>query len=249
MSNSRRGLTWDRPEEFDHVVVVADDDPLHLRSIVEQLSRSAGRLRTTALGRYPRFKVITAADGAEALRKVKAEVSVAAIDLVMPRRNGIEVIQELRARRGELAILAFTAGAPPSEVVAAIMAGADHFYEFRDVEGFEHALDLAIDRRRLTRLIEQNQAEVEEARRRLAKLSGSFGPPLPGLRPPQTPEAIIPFREAARRYLAAAARLFEGDPQGLAKRLGVSYFSLRRLLMRFGVPLPGRSRKIGTRKG
>jgi CheY-like chemotaxis protein len=247
--SSKRALTWDRPEEFDHVVVVADDDPLHRRSIVEQLLRSPGRLRTTALGRYPRFKVVAVADGEEALRKAKAEVSVAAIDLVLPRRDGIEVIQELRAKRGDLAIMAFTAGAHPSEAVAAIMAGADHFYEFRNVEGFEHALDLAIDRRRLTRLIEQNQAEVEEARRRLAKLSGNFGSPLPGLRPPQAAEAIVPYREAAHRYLAAAARFFEGDPQGLAKRLGVSYFALRRLLRRFDVPFPRRSRRSSTRKG
>ncbi len=201
------------------------------------------------LKRYPRFRVIAAADGEEALRKVKAEVSVVAIDLVMPRRSGIEVIQELRARRSDIAILAFTAGAPPSEAVAAIMAGADHFYEFKDVRGFEHALDLAMDRRRLTRLIEENQAQVEEARRRLAKLSGTVGSSLPGLRPPQTLDAVIPFREAARHYLAAAARFFEGDPGGLAKRLGVSYFALRRLLRRFDVPCPSRSRKDGTHKG
>ncbi len=231
------------------MLVVADDDPLHLEGIVAQLSRSPGRLRTAVLGRYPRFKVIPATDGHEALRKTKSDVSVAAIDLVMPRRNGIEVIQELRAKRGDLAILAFTAGATPSEAVAAIMAGADHFYEFRDLEGFEHALDLAIDRRRLTRLIEQNEAEVQAARRRLADLSGGLASPLPGLRPPRTPDAVIPFQEAARRYLAAAARIFEGDSQGLAERLGISYFALRRLLKRYGVPLPGRSQKSGSRKG
>lgn len=246
---SRRTPTWDRPEEFDHVVLVADDDALHRQSIVDRLSRSPGRLRAMLLKRYPRFRVIAAADGEEALRKVKAEVSVVAIDLVMPRRSGIEVIQELRARRSDIAILAFTAGAPPSEAVAAIMAGADHFYEFKDVRGFEHALDLAMDRRRLTRLIEENQAQVEEARRRLAKLSGTVGSSLPGLRPPQTLDAVIPFREAARHYLAAAARFFEGDPGGLAKRLGVSYFALRRLLRRFDVPCPSRSRKDGTHKG
>ncbi len=241
--------TWDRPEEFDHVLVIADDDPIHLQSLVERLGKAAGRPRAGILGRYPRFRIVTADDGEQALARVTPEVSVVALDLVMPRRNGIEVIQELRARRPDLAILAFTAGAPPSEAVAAMMAGADHFHEYNDDQGFEHAIDLAVDRRRLTRLIEQNEAEVEEARQRLARLSGGPGTSLPGLRPPASQEAVIPFDEAARRYLAASVKLFEGDAQGLAKKLGISYFSLRRLLARYGVPFPGRPRKAGTRRG
>jgi CheY-like chemotaxis protein len=249
MTRPKTTSHWDRPEEYDHLVLVADDDDLHRNAIVEQLSRSTGRLRSDVLGAYPRFRVVAATNGEEALRKAKSDVTVAAIDLVMPRRNGIEVIQELRARRLDLAILAFTAGAPPSEAVAAVMAGADHFYEFRDVEGFENALDMAIDRRRLTRLIEQNQAEAEEARQRLAKLAGNLGPPLPGLRPPQSREVVLPFKEAVKRYLAASARFFEGDPAGLAKQLGLSYFSVRRLFVRYNVPFPSRPRKSRTRKG
>lgn len=240
---------WDRPEECDHVLVIADDDPLHLQNLVERLSRSAGRARVSALGRYPRFRIVPVTDGEEALVKVTPEVSVAALDLVMPRRNGIEVIQELRSRRPDLAILAFTGHAPPSEAVAAVMAGADHFHEITDLDSFEHAIDLAVDRRRLTRLIEQNEAEVEEARRRLAHMSGSPGTSLPGLRPPQTTESVIPFDEAVKRYLMAAAKLFDGDPNGLATRLGVSYFALRRLLKRYGVAFPGRTHKSVTRKG
>jgi hypothetical protein len=55
---------------------------------------------------------------------------------------------------------------------------------------------------------------------------------------------VLPFREAARRYLLTATQLFERDPRGLAKALGVSYFSLRRLLARYDVAFPAvRSRK------
>lgn len=242
-------VVWDRPEESDHVLLLADDDPAHLQSLCERLGRSPGRLRVSALGRYPRFRIIPVRDGEEALLKASAEVSVAALDLVMPRRNGIEVIQELRSKRPDMAILAFTAGAPPSEAVAAIMAGADHFHEYSDIESFEHAVELAIDRRRLTRLIEHNEAEVDEARQRLQRMTGHLGPTLPGLRPPQTVEAVIPLEEAIRRYLQAAARIFEGDPQGMAKRLGISYFALRRLLKRHEVPFPGRVHKHPSRKG
>ncbi len=240
---------WERPEEFDHVLLVADDDPAHLETLCERLAASPGRYRAELLGRYPRFHIVTASDGDQALARTTAQVSVAAIDLVMPRRSGIEVIQELRARRPDLAILAFTAAAPASEAVAAMMAGADHFHEYARDGRLEQAIDLAIDRRRLTRLIEHNEAEVDEARKRLARLAGPQGAAMPGFRPPLSSEAVLPFDEAARRYLEATADLFPQDPQGMAKRLGVSYFALRRLCARYGAECPTKYRKGGTRKG
>ncbi len=222
-------------------MVVADDEPLHREFIRERLEAVKGRARLSVLGSYPRYRVILARDGEEAILLVTPEVSVLAVDLVMPRRNGLEVIQELRQARVDLAILAYTAGAPPAEAVAAMMAGADHFLEYREDEGFEHALELAIDRRRLERQIERNEAEVETARALLAKLGTALSP-LPGLRPPLSANAIVPFHDAAHRYLLACAKVFDGDPRGLAERLGVSYFALRRLLKRYHVPFPGRPR-------
>jgi transcriptional regulator of acetoin/glycerol metabolism len=86
---------------------------------------------------------------------------------------------------------------------------------------------------------------MEQARASLAAMSAE-GVGLPGLRPAPSREAVIPFEDAVRRYLAAAAKLFDGDPNGLAKQLGVSYFALRRLLKRHGVPFPGKPRGRGT---
>jgi len=230
------------------VLVIADDDPNHLASLAERAAAVKGRDRAATLGRYPRFEVVTAVDGVEAVRKAVARVTVLAVDLVMPRRSGIEAIQELRPRRPDLAILAFTAAAPPAEALAAMRAGADHFHQYGDGRSteFEGALELAIDRRRLVRLIERQEAEVEHARKHLADLeAGELG--LPGLRPPMTREAVVPFDRAARRYLEAAARLFDGDARGLAERFGISYFALRRLLRRFDVPFPSKSRGKVTR--
>lgn len=243
-----RSPAWDRPDEFDHVLLVADDEPAHLEALCDRLAQAPGRHRADVLGRYPRFRIVTAEDGEQALARVTDQVSVAAIDLMLPRRSGIEVIQELRSRRPDLAILAFTAAAPASEAIAAMMAGADHFHEYSREGRLEHAVDLAIDRRRLTRLIEHDEAEVDEARKRLARLAGPRGTAMPGFRPPLSAAAIIPFDEAARHYLEAAVEFFPQDPQGLARRLGVSYFALRRLCARYGVECPARYRKGGTRK-
>jgi CheY-like chemotaxis protein len=240
--------SWDRPDEHDHLLVIADDDPLHLQLLCERVAVVKGRERTATLGRYPRFEIQTAANGDEALRRVTARVTVLAVDLVMPRRNGIEVIQAIRPKRKDLAILAFTAAAPAADAVAAVRAGADHFHQYGDGrEGeFENALEQAIDRRRLVRLIEAREEEAAEARTSLAALgAGDLG--LPGLRPPTSREAVVPFEQAAARYLQAAAELFDGDPKGLAQRLGLSYFALRRLLRRHGVAFPGRSRGKVTR--
>lgn len=230
------------------MVVVADDDDAHLEVIRSRLSQVAGRDRVATLGRYPRFEVLTAVNGEEALRKVSARVTALAVDLIMPRLQGLEVIQRIRPQRPDLAILAFTAAAPPSEAVAALMAGADHFHQYGDGRqgDFETALEQAIDRRRLVRLIERSATEMEQARASLAAL-GAGGVGLPGLRPAATREAVLPFDEAVRRYLDSASRLFEGDPKGLAKRLGVSYFALRRLLKRHAVPFPGRPRRSGAK--
>lgn len=241
---------WDRPDEHDHVLLLADDDEAWREAVREHLADVPGRARADELGRYPRFAIVTAADGDEALRKATAHTTVAAVDLRMPRRSGLEVIQELRQRRPEVAILAYTAAAPPAEAVAAMMAGADFFHEARDdgdVEAFARALELAIDRRNWTRVIERNEAEVEAARGKLAQLSGDLARSLPGFRQPSVREDVVPFREAARRYLLAAVRLYEGDAKALAKRLGVSYFALRRLLAKYEIAFPGkRPRDRGT---
>jgi len=239
---------WSRPDLHDHVLLLADDDPGHRELLNAHLSAIPGRRRDDAGGSFPRFKVVLATSGAEAIRRASAQVTAAAIDLLLPRRNGLEVVQELRRSRSDLAILVFTDGAAASEAVAAVMAGADFFHECRDgdLSAFERALELAIDRRRLARLIERNEADVVTARGKLAQLSGDLARALPGFRPPQTPSDVLPFGEAARRYLQAATRLCDGDAKELARRLGVSYFALRRLLARYEVRFPSRSRRHGT---
>jgi DNA-binding NtrC family response regulator len=235
-----------RTAAVDRVLLLATADDAERRALRRELRHLRGP-RSAEAGRAQRFRVVSAGDGDEALRRTTAQITAAAVDLVLPRRSGLELVHELRARRPDVAILVFTSGAPASEAVAAMLAGADFFHERcpGDAAAFVRALELAVDRRRLRRRIEENEAEVEAARGRLAQLSGDLARALPGLRPPQSRDDVVPFQEAARRYLLAAAELYSGNARGLADRLGVSYFALRRLLARYEVPFP-RSRGRGT---
>ncbi len=237
---------WDRSDEFDHVVLLAGDDGSLKKALRDRLSAVPGSPGAgVASGRHPRFKVLVADARANVRRRTTAAVTAVAVDLSIRGANGLDVIRHLREDRPDLAILAYARKAPTSDAIAAVMAGADFFHDCSDerCEGFERALELAIDRRRLTQLIEKNQEETEAARGKLAQLAGDLVHAVPGFRPLHAPEDVLPFREAARRYLLAAAQLFEGDARGLAKALGVSYFALRRLLARYDVPFPARSRK------
>jgi len=238
-------LRWDHPDEFDHVLLLATSEPRLGRTLRDRLSRIPGQ-GTGGRNRHPRFKVLLAPGLREVGRRATAAVNAVALDPTSGGGAGLDAIRKLRDERPELAILAYGMGAPTSDAIASVMAGADFFHDCagEGCTGFERALELAIDRRRLTLLIERNQEEAEEARRRLAHLSGDLVRAVPGFRPLHAREDVLPFREAARRYLLAAAQLYEGDAQGLAKALGVSYFALRRLLARYDVPNPAaRSRK------
>ncbi|HEX9050388.1 MAG TPA: response regulator [Anaeromyxobacter sp.] len=244
-------IRWDRPDAFDHVVLLAAGDARLRAAIAERLGRVPGQdPGGGARGRHPRFKVVAAASAPMVRRRHAGSVSAAAVDLGIRGTSGLELIRELREARPELPILAYARGAPASEAIAAVMAGADFFHDCPDAgcAGVERALERAIDRRRLIAVVERSEAQLEEARGRLAQMSGELVRAVPGFRPLHSRGDVLPFREAARRYLLAAAQLFEGDPRALAKALGVSYFALRRLLARYDVPYPGaRSRKQGTR--
>lgn len=237
----------DRTGRPDQTVLLLVKDRAH-REILRRLGTSPGRAAGAA-GRGDRFRLVVTGSGRQALRLAGDRFTAAVVDLSVQRPSGLAVVEALRARAPRLAILAFRRSAPGSEASTAILAGADFFHSCReepDLAAFERALELAIDRRCLTRVVERSELELRAARDRLAQLSAELFRSVPGLRPPIAREDLLPFTEAARQYLSAAARLFDGDSRGLARSLGVSYFALRRLLARYQVPLPSRSRKQGT---
>jgi CheY-like chemotaxis protein len=66
-------------------ILVVDDHPHIVRLVRRELERDA-------------HEVLTAADGEEALRLAREQQpAVIVLDVVMPRRNGFEVLRELKA--------------------------------------------------------------------------------------------------------------------------------------------------------
>jgi DNA-binding response OmpR family regulator len=80
-------------------ILVIDDDQ-DVRDCIERVLISAG------------FEVRTAAEGRLAMEELAREpADVVVVDLMMPRLNGVEVIQEIRNRFPRVLIIAITGGA------------------------------------------------------------------------------------------------------------------------------------------
>jgi two-component system, OmpR family, response regulator MprA len=123
-------------------VLVVDDD----YAIRESLDRS---LRANG------YEVALANDGTEALRAIDdAPYDVVVLDVLMPRRNGIDVCRTLRAAGNRVPILILTARDTVSDRVAGLEAGADDYL----VKPF--ALEELIAR--LRALVRRTTADVSE---------------------------------------------------------------------------------------
>lgn len=97
-------------------VLIVDDEPNIVISL-QFLMRKAG------------FQTSVARDGDEALREVDAfDPDLVLLDVMMPRRDGFEVCQELRASgHTDLKIVLLTAKGREAEVAKGLSVGADAY--------------------------------------------------------------------------------------------------------------------------
>jgi CheY-like chemotaxis protein len=99
------------------IVLVVDDDPI-LREIASEMLRLDG------------YQVWTAEDGAIALELIALGVpDLVVMDMVMPNKDGVEAVQEVKARWPHIPVIAVSAGAgkldPGVLLRAARALGAD----------------------------------------------------------------------------------------------------------------------------
>ncbi|MGZ5331411.1 MAG: response regulator transcription factor [Solirubrobacterales bacterium] len=96
-------------------ILVVDDEP-QLRRALERALKLEG------------YEVELAADGDEALTAIAASAPDAVVlDVLMPKRDGLEVCRELRAREDRTPVLMLTARDTVSDRVDGLDAGADDY--------------------------------------------------------------------------------------------------------------------------
>ncbi len=116
-------------------------------------------------------EVLTAADGEEALERVRTDApDLVVSDVRMPRRDGRALLREIKALNPSIEVVLVSAYGTVREAVAALKEGAaDYMLKPLDLDEVEHVVGRAVERRHLER-------EVQELRRRVGRLES-----LPGI--------------------------------------------------------------------
>ena len=133
-------------------ILVVDDEAIN-RELLEAILSGFG------------YEVETAADGFEALAKLKLDVDLVLCDLMMPGMDGFEVVQKIRedCDNADLPICMVTSLSGREQRLRAVEAGANDFIA-KPVDRFE----VGIRVRALLKIkeaqdaLKQHQAELEE---------------------------------------------------------------------------------------
>lgn len=97
-NNFRKSLNYREFNWPSEKILIADDD-LYTAILLEKIMGKVG------------VKVVLAHDGEEALQKLTSDLSitVAIIDILMPKLTGFEVVQKANLKRSDVIYIAFTA--------------------------------------------------------------------------------------------------------------------------------------------
>lgn len=97
-------------------VLIAEDEASIREFIVINLQRSG-------------YEVIEACDGEEAIDKYEKDgsIDVAVLDIMMPKKDGLEVCKYLRSKSGKIGIIMLTAKTQEMDKVTGLLVGADDY--------------------------------------------------------------------------------------------------------------------------
>lgn len=96
-----------------HKILLVDDD-CELTSLLKELLEMEG------------FNVVLATDGEQALKLLDASIDLLLLDIMMPRKNGIETLKELR-QNFQTPVIMLTARGSDSDRVLGLELGADDY--------------------------------------------------------------------------------------------------------------------------
>jgi two-component system response regulator AtoC len=155
------------------LVLIAEDEP-QARDALRALLEDEG------------YRVLTAADGAEAALVLAAEtIEAAVLDVRMPKKDGLEVLRELRAAEDSPPILVMTAYGNSSVAIEAMALGAfDYLTKPLNFTELLIQLERAIENRRRNRDLAAYRAEAprpelvgsSDSMRQVYKLIGQVAP-------------------------------------------------------------------------
>jgi two-component system response regulator AtoC len=141
-------------------LLLVDDDP----SLLESLTLHFEEVEQN--GR-PRFNVVTASSASEGLaRAAESAPSLVVLDMMLPDRSGLELIEEMKAICGDAPIILVTAFHDMETTIRAMKLGAfDYIHKpFSDPAALDLAVDRALVVRQLSRRAASADAEVAPAR-------------------------------------------------------------------------------------
>ncbi|MEI8030339.1 MAG: sigma-54 dependent transcriptional regulator [Comamonadaceae bacterium] len=130
-------------------ILIVDDEEIVIRSCLRILGDSS-------------FAVDTAQDGFEALRKIEeAEYDILLLDIMMPKMNGLEVLQDVKERHPDTDVIMMTGLSEIQTAVKAMKLGAfDYLSKPFDPDELRHVVDRALERRHLLRENRNLKSEV-----------------------------------------------------------------------------------------
>src|SRR5699024_8348125 len=96
-----------------HKILLVDDDR-ELTSLLKELLEMEG------------FNVVLATDGEQALKLLDASIDLLLLDIMMPRKNGIETLKELR-QNFQTPVIMLTARGSDLDRVLGLELGADDY--------------------------------------------------------------------------------------------------------------------------
>ena len=141
-------------------LLIVDDD----QSLLESLKMHFEDIEKDGA---PRFHVVTATRAGEGLRAAQeSQPSVVILDMMLPDRTGLDIIEEMKALCGDARIILVTAYHDMETTIRAMKAGAfDYIHKpFPDVAALDLVVDRALEYRQLSRRAASVSVETVAAR-------------------------------------------------------------------------------------
>jgi DNA-binding NtrC family response regulator len=160
IGRAQKNLARSRARVAPPTVLVIDDEEKVRTALNRVLSKE-------------KYQVLNAADGEQGMRLfLESEIDVVLLDLRMPGKGGLEVLQEIRKVTDDVEAIIITGYGDEEAAVHAMRAGAaDYLRKPVDIEELLGAVSQALARRTVRRCLARRSRDVAACRELIAKIS------------------------------------------------------------------------------